>query len=281
MYNLSDLQNAFQELSNINQLGPETGQKNVFRGIQDSQDVVLKIMKPNQEALSSMQVEVEAVQKLNSEFIPTIFDFGTRNIAGDNYYYIIEEFIPGQNLRNVISSNGSKSLDYVCNYFDQLLEACVEFEERNLVHRDIKPENLIVDKSSKFWVIDFGIVRHLDNPSRTATNRRFGRFTLGYGAPEQIRNEKPKINSRCDLYSIGIVAYELLDGQNPYIQPNPMNTLRKVQAEDLPPLSIKNDSENKIWGFISTLTSRFPSRRPQSAKQALDWYRDIVSEMGV
>ena len=163
-----------------------------------------------------------------------------------------------------------------------LLSACCDFETQHMVHRDIKPENLLIGPNGKIWIIDFGIVRLLQLTSATLTQQRFGLFTPGYGAPEQVRNLKPKIDARADLFSVGVVLYESFNGSNPYLagKGNVLEIVQDLCNRDLPLLTIPGDIDGKLSEFVASLCARFPSRRPPNAREALQWFREIVGGLG-
>lgn len=216
-------------------------------------------------------------RQLRCDYVPRILDFGRRGVGPEDRHFIVEQHIPGPTYRELLARQPVQSLADVLRLADVLLRACCEFEVAGLVHRDFKPENLIVDLNGKIWIIDFGIVRMLGRESITPTGNRFGTFTPGYGAPEQIRNLKPKIDARTDLFSVGIVLYEALCGMNPYRQgtADVLEIIRRVENQDLPPLNIQGDPNGEFAAFLSALVARFPSRRPQTAREARQWFDGV------
>ena len=118
----------------------------------------------------------------------------------------------------------------------------------------------MIDEAGKLWVIDFGIARVLDLPSLTGTANFFGVFTPGYGAPEQIRNMKAEINSRADLFSIGVVMHEMMIGTNLYLNgaKDAMDVLRRMLNADLPAPTHSKDVNGELSLFVSNMASRFP-----------------------
>lgn len=270
---------AFGELENLTFLA-ESGQKYVFRGRKSGEDVVLKIFKADQEQVR-IDREIQAVAKLNCDYVPEILEWGQRSIDGETWPFLVERFVAGDSYRVVLQRSPVQPLDEVLRLGEALLKACCDFEAQQMVHRDIKPENLISGVDGKFWVIDFGIVRLLQLRSATRTQQRFGLFTPGYGAPEQVRNLKPKIDIRADLFSVGVVLYESLQGANPYRtgKQNEFEVIQDVCNRDLPLLTIPGDSEGKLSEFIASLTGRFPSRRPRSAQEARQWWVELSATL--
>jgi serine/threonine-protein kinase len=255
------------------------GQKEVFRAILNGEAVALKLIRVYASDQERTEREIAAVTKLNSDYVPEIYDSGKCRIFGEERNYIIEQFIEGGTYRQILDSRPVQELNDVLFLADQLLKACSDFETADLVHRDIKPGNLIIDPGGRVWIIDFGLVRHLDLPSVTPSGL-FGVGTPGYAAPEQFRNLKFLINIRADFFSIGVVLYEALRGYNPYFVPptNQLEIIRRVEQQNLPRLSIPGD-DGGFSEFINALAQRFPSRRPQSAAEAIDWFVQIYSRL--
>ena len=277
MIDIADIREAFPKLSDIKPLGVASGQKDVLTASDNGKRVCLKIVKIYKDGEARTEREIQAVTRLASDYVPSVFDNGQIILGGEKRQYIIEQFIEGQTYQEILSINSPQPLQAVLQLIESLLLACVDFEDQNLVHRDIKPANLMIDNNRKVWVIDFGLVRHLDLVSLTLNGAHFGMGTIGYAPPEQYRNLKPEINSRADLYSIGMVAYEALAGKHPFFSLNldQLGLIRKMDTEDVPALIIPGDSNGILGEFLSALLQRFPSRRPQTATEAISWFGPI------
>ncbi|RIL04967.1 MAG: serine/threonine protein kinase [Proteobacteria bacterium] len=275
MIDLAALREAFAELENLAVLA-ESGQKQVLRASRAGTDVVLKLIKPGQEA-EAVQREIQAVANLNCDYVPQVLDSGKRKIGSEERLFIVEPYIAGESYRQQLQREPKPPLDFVVRLADVLLRACCDFEAQGIVHRDLKPENLLIGVEGKIWIIDFGIVRVLDATSITPTHRAFGKFTLGYGAPEQMRNLKPQIDARADLFSIGVILYESLCGFQPYYQGkhDQMDVVRHVTDQDLTPLVLPQ--AQGFVDFVMVLCARFASRRPQTARQALEWFLEATN----
>ncbi|ATE70352.1 serine/threonine protein kinase [Lysobacter capsici] len=275
MISIEDVRVAFPELEPLNLIA-SSGQKHVFR-VGENGGLVLKIVKRSESSGERAARELEAVRRLRSRYVPELLEVGERIVGNAPVVYFIERFIRGETYRQVLNRGAQPPHD-VIPVADLLLSACRDFESANLVHRDIKPENIIIDEGGSAWVLDFGIVRILDLDSLTKTSDRFGPFTPGYGAPEQIRNEKDVIDCRADIFSVGVVMHEALQGFNAYIKDkrDGIAVVRHMLDEDLPRLDPSVAGSSQLAYFISSLTGRFPSRRPESASNALEWFREIV-----
>lgn len=277
---LTEIRSRFPEVSAITPLGVSSGQKYVFSGMTGQRKVALKLFKPNTDA-RRVEREIQAVATLQSNYVPRVFMQGQRVVAGINFFYLVEEFVNGEMLRALLQRQATLALAEVLRLGEVLLRACAEFEQKRIVHRDIKPENLIIDGQGKYWVIDFGICRLLDLESLTASAQRMGLFTAGYAAPEQMRNAKAEIDSRADLYSVGIVLYEALTGSNPYLvgKSNVLEVIRDAGGRDLPRLKNANDPRGTLADFLSSMSSRYASRRPKTAADALEWFLQVRTSL--
>jgi len=277
MIDVAALQSAFPELSNICGLPVTSGQKHVFAATHSIGKVALKIIKRGVADLPRTQREIEAVSKLQSKYVPSIILTGKRTVASDEVLFILEQFIEGSSYRQKLTEQPVQNLSSVLRLLLALLYACRDFESVRIVHRDIKPENLIIDLSGKLWVIDFGIARHLDQRSLTGDSPYHGVGTVGYAAPEQFQNIKADINIRADLFAVGTVAYEALAGYNPFLRGlhTVQAVIKRMESESIPLLQCQEDGSALLPKFIGSLMQRFPSRRPQSAKEALDWFEPI------
>lgn len=282
MIDLGAIAKAFPELSSLTTLSTDTGQRNVLAAERGAEKIVLKLLRPGQDPART-QREIDAVTRVKSDRVPAIYEVGKRDISGTEVFYTIEQRITGQTLASVLKKTPKPDLAFVVNAGDALLEACAAAEAERVVHRDIKPGNLMIDDTGKLWVIDFGIARVLDLPSLTGTASAFGVFSFGYGAPEQIRNVKTEINSRADLFSIGVVMHEMLTGTNLYLNgaKDAMEVIRRMLSLDLPAPSHAKNLNGELGLFVSNMASRYPSRRPQNTKEARDWYADIRKQLGV
>jgi len=275
MIELATVSASFPELRNLSAIPTPSGQKYVFTALLNGRKVVLKLIKLGQDRERTLR-ETSAVKKLGCSFVPTIMDTGDRVVGTESLQFIIEEFIDGEDLCTRLRRAPRSPINEVVSLGRALLRGCEEFEKAKLVHRDIKPANIMIDKAGKVWIIDFGITRHLDLPTITPGGS-FGPGTPGYAAPEQFRNLKTEINVRADLYSTGVVVYEALNGSNPYLSIlDPLQRLLYMEANDLPPLIVQGPVTAELSRFLSSMTSRYPSRRPQSAAYAIDWFEKTV-----
>lgn len=240
-------------------------------------DIVLKFIKePGFDPRIAREIEI--LKAYSFPHVPKLFDHGSVTHNNDNIVYLIEQYIAGETLHARLQQ-GPLPLNNCLYLLKSLLDTVVELEKVKLVHRDIKPENIIIGGDEEIWLLDFGIARDMKQSSITTTGLHFGPHTAGYAAPEQFRNLKKEIDSRTDLFSIGVVMYEALIGKHPFIEGarDYLDILRRTEVYKVPILIIPGDSQRQLGGFIDVLMAKYPSRRPINAQTALDWFNALLS----
>jgi serine/threonine-protein kinase len=250
----------------------EGGQKKVYRAEHPVYgSVAVKVLNHYDERA---QREVEIAQKNNFQHVPLIYDVQSVLKDGCETVVIIEQFIIGTDLREVIRSGKEYSLFEAADFLQQSLMFISEISKKNIVHRDIKPENIIVSPDGELYFLDFGIARVLDATSITKTNQG-GPNTPGYAAPEQFTGQKEHLDTRADLFSIGVVTYELVTGVNPFRKNarSPYEVLNNTVTVTPVQHQIEGDVQSQFMGLISTLMSKQVFLRPQTADKALEWLK--------
>jgi len=213
----SVLAGQFPQLEIIELLG-QGGMGAVYKARQKQLDrlVALKILPPEVGRTKAFAErftrEARSLAKLSHPRIVSVHDFGhTEN----GLYYFIMEFIDGTDLRRVIQS-GAISANEALAIVPQVCEALQFAHEEGIVHRDIKPENILLDKKGRVKIADFGLAKLLDRPATVYTLTQAGQRmgTPHYMAPEQIEHPG-QVDHRADIYSLGVVFYEMLTGELP------------------------------------------------------------------
>lgn len=266
-------------LSNITLL-KNAGQKIVYKATsQKYGSVVLKIIKPNQD-LERIFREIEILKSLNDIQTSKILEDGTLPIDNDEYLYIIESFIEGEELRTYMTRTGKILFDEVCKFLQTMIRIIEILEKNHLVHRDIKPENIMRTNDGTYILIDFGIARDLSRTSITDTASARGPATVIYAPIEQIDNKKDEIDSRVDLYSVCLVAYEMISEINPFAEgcENMLQAMRKIDQGNFSPLP-SDPHYNSLIEFIHTNMNKHRTKRSPSAKSAKQWIDDIVDSL--
>ncbi|MCH9023166.1 MAG: serine/threonine protein kinase, partial [Planctomycetes bacterium] len=221
----------FPQLEIIELLG-RGGMGIVYKARQKQLDriVALKILPPDigkdPAFAERFTREAKALAKLNHPQIVTIHDIGKTQ---SGLYYFVMEYVDGTDLRQVLQT-GNLTTQEALAIVPQICQALQYAHDEGIVHRDIKPENILLDKKGRVKIADFGLARLLDKPAAvytlTAVGQKMG--TPHYMAPEQIAGS-PNIDHRADIYSLGVVFYEMLTGQLPLGRFDPPS--KKVQVD--------------------------------------------------
>jgi tRNA A-37 threonylcarbamoyl transferase component Bud32 len=229
-----ELEKQFPQLEILELLG-QGGMGVVYKARQRQLDrlVALKILPPHigqTEAFAERFTrEARSLAKLSHPRIVMIYDFGHTE-AG--LYYFIMEFVDGTDLRRVIQA-GELSASEALTIIPQICEALQYAHEEGIVHRDIKPENILLNKKGQVRIADFGLAKLLDSPAAgpTSTLTKVGQQmgTPHYMAPEQIEHPSG-VDHRADIYSLGVVFYEMLTGELPLGRFDPPSHRAKVDV---------------------------------------------------
>lgn len=240
---------------------------------------ILKVMKnfgPDKRA----EREIEILKANCFHHVPKVYD--TFSICHDDKerMCILEEYIDGCTLRDLFNDK-KLSKDEILLLTETLLKVAVDIEAENIVHRDIKPDNIIVSKEGKFYLIDFGIARILNQTDLTIANAAMCPHTPGYGAPELIKNDRGVIDIRADLYSIGIVVLEGIGGEHPFLVGGEKidEIYYKTLVESNKNIEISWDSDGLFLNFINMLTEKIVTKRPQNALKAYGYYKAVLSSL--
>lgn len=250
------------------------GQKIVFDGVHNSYgETVIKLYFQLNDSRSLREIQIE--RDLNLSMVPKIYETGTIEYEGTETLYIIEQKVKGTELRKVLESGKRFSLEEAVTFLEQGLEFIACIENKGIVHRDIKPENIIRADDGRIFFLDFGIARILGADSLTRTGAMMGPHTPGYAAPEQFNNLKKEIDSRADIFSLGVVTYECITGKNPFREGsiNALEVLQKTETITPVQYSIKGDTQSQFMALLGAMMGKYPSRRPRTAKQAIDWLK--------
>ena len=269
------LAGQFPDLQNIQPLS-QGGQKQVFSAVHSHDgDVVLKLMHVTADQ-ERTEREILAVKQLQCVRVPKILDQGTVQGPNGDRFWFREQRINGQTVRECLAT-GPFDTAALLRLALHVSEVLVAAEAVNIVHRDVKPENIIRDLNGNFWLIDFGLSRHLGLESLTATVNVFGHVTWGYAPLEQCQNIKQEIDARADLFSLGVTIYECATGTNPFREDarDVLEILKRVQNDTLPRLRLLFPSASDFADLVATFTQRRRIHRPINAKEAHDWIKDI------
>jgi serine/threonine protein kinase len=245
------------------------GMATVFKAIQVNlgRMVALKIIPKefSQNHEFKIRFEREAIDaaKLTHPNIITIYDSGEK--AG--YQYISMAFLQGGNLRDLIRKKGYLKKDEAKNILIRILEGIGYAHKNGIIHRDLKSSNIMFDYNWNPVIMDFGISKSKDSINLTVSGSFIG--TLEYASPEQIESSD-KVDIRSDLYSVGIIAYEMLTGDVPF--KGTMTTLiNKILNEEPPKIEIKNKYLDKSFcDIIEKAIKKDPQQRYQDSAEFIN-----------
>ena len=244
----------------------EGGMGEVYKALDTSlqREVAIKIL-PSQfvrdeENIERFYREARAAAQLVHPNVITIHDVGEEN----NVYYIVMEFLQGQSLRDVLREQSKLDVDEAVDVAIQVCLALEVAHKHNMLHRDIKPDNVMVMPDGTVKVLDFGIARMTTTEALTKTGDILG--TVEYMAPEQILGEE--IDVRSDLYSTGVVLYEMLTGELPFTGSTPANIVyQQLEECPTPPAHINSLVPLAVEQIVLKALSKDPNDRYQSVTE--------------
>ena len=227
----------------------------------------------NHEATERFLREARAAVKIQSEHVARVIDVGTMDTGAP---YMVMEYLEGHDLQGAIEKSGQISIENAITYLLQACEAIAEAHAAGIVHRDLKPANLFLarqaDGSSKVKVLDFGISKNTsagsNDQSLTKTSSMMG--SPLYMSPEQMRSTKD-VDARADIWSLGVILYELLTGRTPYIADTMPQLIAMILSEQHDPISAsRDDVPDGLVAVIDKCLGKEPALRyPSIAEFAI------------
>jgi serine/threonine-protein kinase len=244
--------------------------------------VAVKVLRPSLTAdpafMSRFRNEARSVANLNHPNIVTVHDVGNDGST----QYIVMEFVEGQDLKKIIKAEGGLSIDRTLKLVIQICAGIGFAHRAGLVHADVKPQNILVTRGDMVKVTDFGIAQALSD-TQPSERQSVVWGSPHYFAPEQARGERPTPAS--DVYSIGIVMFELLTGRLPYVGANQQELALAHIREQVPNVVEYNPNVPDTLGqIVYKVMSKEPSARYRMADQlghVLESYRDRGREQTV
>ena len=220
-----------------------------------------------EETMKRFEREVNNATQLSHENIVEVYDVQ----EDEECFFLIMEYIDGPTLSEYIHSHGPLSVDIAIDFTNQILKGVAQAHEKLIIHRDIKPQNILIDKNKTLKIFDFGIAKALSETSMTQTNHVLG--TVQYLSPEQAKGETT--NEATDIYSIGIVLYEMLVGEPPFNGEKAVSIAIKHIQDSIPNVTeLRSEIPQSLSNVVLKATEKKASDRYQSVK---DMKEDLSS----
>ena len=241
--------------------------------------VALKVLRfgvgADEEATQRFRREAEIVARLHHTNIVPIFAVGSER--GVHYYAM--QLIEGRSMADVLIESQQSGMplvvDNVTRWGLQAAEALAHAHQRGVIHRDIKPSNLLIDNEGGVWLTDFGLARHADEVSMTASGALMG--TPRYMSPEQAESLHRTIDHRTDLYSLGASLYELATGRPVFASATAHGVVMQILTEEPKrPRQIRPDVPRDFETIILTCLAKDPARRYQTTQALVDDLRAVL-----
>ena len=235
-----------------------------------NRNVAVKILKDefttDEEFVKRFNTEATNVASLTHPNIVSVYDVGHEGTL----YYIVMELIQGKTLKEIIVADGKLSWKWSANVAIQIASALEAAHRNNIIHRDIKPHNIIITEDGIAKVTDFGIAKSVSNSTITAFGTTLG--SVHYFSPEHARGGFT--DAKSDIYSLGVVLYEMLTGKVPFDADTPVSVaLKHMQEEPVEPRSINPEIPIAMNDIILKAMKKDPNERYQSAT---DMLRDLT-----
>lgn len=207
--------------------------------------------------------EATAVANLSDNNIVNVLDVGTE----DGINYIVMEYVKGKTLKDLIREQGKIPYKKAVEYGIQITKALDCAHRNNIVHRDVKPQNILVTEDDIIKVADFGIAKLTDSSTITNTNKILG--SAHYFSPEQAKGNY--VDYRTDIYSLGIVLYEMVTGKLPFDADSPVSVaLKHIQEQPVPPIELNPSIPQSFNSLILKSIEKEPVKRYQSSKELIN-----------
>ncbi len=231
--------------------------------------VALKILNPTLSSdpafVKRFHREAQAVARLNHQNIVHIYDIGEEN----GMHFFSMEYVKGRLLSEILDKEGFLRVGQAVDIIFQVARALRYAHSKNIIHRDVKPSNIIVDRLSRVKVMDFGLAKLGGNTRLTRTDTVLG--TVKYMSPEQARGET--VDHRTDIWSMGIVLYEMLAGMTPFKATNEAALIHKIIYEPVPDLNdLSPETPPQLRAIVAKTMAKDKNERYQSVS---DFLKDL------
>ncbi|MBS4032143.1 MAG: PASTA domain-containing protein [Clostridiales bacterium] len=241
----------------------------VFMGLDNllNRNVTIKVLRPeyvsDQDFVRRFRREAQAAASLSHPNIVSIYDVGYE----EGIHYIVMEYIKGQSLKELIGEMGHLPVRMAADYACQIAHALQNAHRHGIIHRDVKPHNILISEEGRVKVADFGIAQAVTSSTVTYDGAILG--SVHYFSPEHARGGQT--GEKSDIYSLGVVLYEMLTGRVPYDGDSPVSVAVKHIQEPFPdPQEINTQLPSVISNIIRKAVEKEPEKRYQSAREISD-----------
>ncbi len=245
------------------------GMATIYRGadLRLDRTVAIKVMHPTFASdpgfVDRFQREARAAARLNSPYAVGVHDQGN----DDGVTYLVMEYVPGHTVRDVLRTHGALPPAQALAIIEPVLQALAAAHLAGYIHRDVKPENVLISEDGRVKVTDFGLARAIEGADSGKTQGLL-LGTVAYLSPEQVEHDQT--DARSDVYSAGILLFELLTGQVPFSASAPMQVAYRHVHENVPaPSTLRPDLPEGLDELTLTATRRYPQDRFGAADEFL------------
>ena len=230
------------------------------------EEIALKILRPDiagdEKTLSRFSNELKIARKIIHKNVGRMYDLS----EAEGTHFITMEYIPGEDLKSFIKRSGQLTVGKALSIARQVCEGLAEAHEMGTIHRDLKPQNIMIDNEGNARIMDFGIARSLQTEGLTVEGTVIG--TPEYMSPEQAEGEET--DKRSDIYSLGVILFEMLTGRIPFEGKTPISIAMKHKSETPPnPKDINSHIPNDLNWLILKCMEKDKTKRFQSAQEIL------------
>ncbi len=257
----------------IEELG-KGGMGKVYRALDKklNEEVALKLIKPeiaaDEKTVERFRNELRMARKISHRNVGRMYEL----MDYKGVHYITMEYIPGQDLRSLIRQTGKLTAEKAISIAKEVCEGLAEAHRLGVIHRDLKPSNILVDKQGDAKIMDFGIARLLKSKGITGTRTMIG--TPEYMSPEQVDGEG--IDQRSDIYSLGVILYEMLTGRVPFDGDTPLSIAYKHKNKKPPN---PRDFNTQITDELSVLILKCLEKNKEARYQSAGEVRSQLGEI--
>jgi len=246
--------------------------------LRDGRQVAIKVPHAEMEAepilVERFRREQQIGQELDHPGVVKTYDGEQRSRL-----YMVIEWVEGELLRSILNKEPKLPIDRATNFALQICDALDTMHKHGVVHRDLKPENIMVDGHDRIKLIDFGIAMKEDARRITFVEMSPTLGTPDYISPEQVKGQRG--DQRSDIYSLGVMLYEMLTGQPPYTGPNPLAVMNaRVLQDPEPARKLRPEITPELDEILQRALAREPRNRYQTASE-MAWELEHQDQVGV